>query len=354
MSADRKAKKKKEEERDRRQRAEWVETYKRIVPLLGAEVLFQRLPEATREDIRRMRFPSPDISFGDDFNRADERENVREAVTRAFDRFTFKTKDGHEISARACFRVVFSLREAINQLSLDPPNDSLSQLITESRATLTEFCSDIANRQINYMLIDIDKALANFTRIDTAIYWYRLKYERIGLGRKGLLRITLHKSLSQRIRIVRNGELRPAFRCGAPYGARGIHWIDLPASLLGVNDTRSYPLYVQSHAIRNLYERVPLGDGGYVHDAMWQSFSSPRVTRNNKGDYLLEYWLLHKKIGYFVVELTDQSFLATTFLFLTMDGTPEAGLLYKQLHLKRPDIQQLGTDRLKVTHLGAI
>ena len=97
MSADRKAKMKKQEERDRRQRAKWVETYERILPLVGAKDLFQRLPETTREHIRRLRFPNPEVCCGDDLNRADERENVREAVTQALDQFTFKTSDGHEI-----------------------------------------------------------------------------------------------------------------------------------------------------------------------------------------------------------------------------------------------------------------
>ena len=121
MSADRKAKMKKQEERDRRQHAKWVDTYEKILPLVGAKDLFQRLPEATREHIRRLRFPDPEVCCGDDLNRADERENLREVVTQALDQFTFKTSDGHEISARDCFRVVFSLREAINQLRVEPP-----------------------------------------------------------------------------------------------------------------------------------------------------------------------------------------------------------------------------------------
>jgi hypothetical protein len=42
VSADRKAKMKKQEERDRRQRAKWLQTYERILPLVGARDLFQR------------------------------------------------------------------------------------------------------------------------------------------------------------------------------------------------------------------------------------------------------------------------------------------------------------------------
>src|SRR5208337_2262517 len=64
VSADRKAKMKKQEERDRRQRAKWVETYERILPLVGAKDLFQRLPEPSRENIRRLRFQIPRSALG--------------------------------------------------------------------------------------------------------------------------------------------------------------------------------------------------------------------------------------------------------------------------------------------------
>jgi hypothetical protein len=345
VSADRKAKIKKQEERDRRQRAKWVETYERILPLVGAKDLFQRLPEPTREGIRRLRYPSPEICFGDDFNQADERENVRVAVTQALDRFTFKTGDGHEISARDCFRVVFSLREAINLLQVKPPDGSLSLQVAQTRKKLGAFCDELVEKQLMSLLLDMDLALAKFTRIDTAIYWYEPKYERIGPG-KGLFRITLHKSPSERIDILHNGTRRRAFRCGASFGPLGVKWVNVPASLFGINESGNYPLYVQSHAIRNLHERVPIGDGGLVHDAMWQSLYSPKVAQNHKGEYLIEYRCFDYKLGYFVAEVVEQSILVTTFLFLTMQGTPEAISLFDRLRLKRPDIEQLGLDSL--------
>ena len=108
-----------------------------------------------------------------------------------------------------------------------------------------------------------------------------------------------------------------------------------------------YPVYVQSHAIRNLHERVPIGDEGVVHDAMWHSFLSPKVTRNHKGEYLIEFRFFDYKLGYFVAEVIERSILVTTFLFLTMQGTPEAVSLFDQLRLRRPDIEQLGLDSLK-------
>ncbi len=345
MSTDRKAKIRRQEERDRRQHAKWVEIYERILPLVGAKELFQRLPEVTRERIRRLRFPDPEVCCGDDLKREDERENVREAVTHVFDQFTFKTSDGHEISARDCFRVVFSLREAINQLRVEPPDGSLARLAAQTRKKLGAVFDELINEQLVFFFLNMDMALNEFSRIDTAIYWYESKFERVGPG-KGLLRMILHKSPPDRIDILHKGARRRAFRCGASFGPLGVKWVDVPASLFGINESGIYPLYVQSHAIRNLHERMPIGDDGLVHDAMWQSFDSPKVTQNQRGEYLIEYRFLNYKLGYFVAEVVGQSILVTTFLFLTMQGTPEATLLFDRLRLRRPDIEQLGLDSL--------
>jgi len=346
VSAERKAKIKKQEERDRRQRANWVETYERILPLVGAKDLFQRLPEPTREGIRRLRFPGPDICFGDDFKEADERENVREAVTQALDQFTFKTSDGHEISARDCFRVVFSLRQALTLIRVQPPGGSLSLQVALTRKKLDAVCDELIEKQLMGLLLDMDLALARFTRIDSAIYWYEPEFERVKPV-KSLFKITLHKSPPNRIFILRNGERRPAFRCGASFGPLGVKWVEIPASLFGINESGNYPIYVQSHAIRNLHKRVPLIDGGLVHDSMWQSLYSPKVIQNHKGEYLIEYRYFDYKLGYFVAEIVEQSILVTTFLFLTMQGTPEASALYERLRLKRPDITQHELDSLQ-------
>ena len=311
----------------------------------GSEGSVPALPEPSREHIRRLRFPDPEVCCGDDLNRADERENLREVVTQALDQFTFKTSDGHEISARDCFRVVFSLREAINQLRVEPPDGSLSLLAAQTRKKLGAVFDELINEQLVFLFLNMDMALTEFTRIDTAIYWYEPKYERVGPG-KGLFRIILHKSPPDRIDIIHNGARRRAFRCGASFGPLGVKWVDVPASLFGINESGDFPLYVQSHAIRNLHERVPIGDDGFVHDAMWQSFSSPKVTQNHKGEYLIEYRFFEYKLGYFVAEVVEQSILVTTFLFLTMQGTPEASALYERLRLRRPDIEQLGLDSL--------
>ena len=207
MSADRKAKIKKQKERDRRQRAKREEAYERILQLVGADDLFQRLPESTREHIRRQRFPDPEVSCGDDLDRADERENVREAVIQVIDEFHFKTSDGHEISARDCFRVFLSFSEAIHKLRIDPPHGFLAQLAAQTREHLRAVFDELFSKQLVFLFLRMDMALTEFTRIDTAIYWYEHKYERVGPG-KGLFKVNLHKSPPTRLDILHLGKKR--------------------------------------------------------------------------------------------------------------------------------------------------
>jgi len=249
------------------------------------------------------------------------------------------------IQARDCFRVVFSLREALNILRVEPPDGPLASLAAQTRKKLAAVFDELINEQLVLLFLNMDLALTEFTRIDTAIYWYEPKYERVGPG-KGLFTVILHKSPLDRIDIVHNAVRRRAFRCGASLGPLGVNWVDVPVSLFGIDETGNYPVYVQSHAIRNLHERVSIGDDGLVHDAMWHSLCSPNVTQNQKGEYLIEYRLCDYKLGYFVAEVVERSILVTTFLFLTMQGTPEAISLFDRLRLRRPDIEQLGLDSL--------
>jgi hypothetical protein len=288
MGTNRKAKLKKVLEKKRRQEARLRTVFDRILPLVGADELFSRLTEESKESIRRRQFPRPEIELGDDLIDAEHGDIVRAAASRTLDRFLFTTTSGLEISVQEFFQVVLSLRESIDQLRTESTGESFNHLIAQTRERAKAIVFDLIDRQLPHLLINIDMALAEFTRIDSSIYWYQSSYSRDGQG-KGLFKVTLRKSPRDRVTIAVDGEPRPAFRCGASLGVQGIRWVDLPAGLLGVSDSGTYPLYVQSHAIKQLHDRVPISNEGFVHDAMWQSFADPKVVQNGKGQYLIEY-----------------------------------------------------------------
>ena len=122
------------------------------------------------------------------------------------------------------------------------------------------------------------------------------------------------------------------------------------------NDGKSYPVFVQRHALDNLYSNPKearalfLEDGDWlVHDYLWQSLRNPKIRpmAGHLNKYLVEYWLNVHKLGYLVVERLDDAVLVKTFLFLTMNGTPEGDALYNKLKLRKPDKQSLELDRIQ-------
>lgn len=60
----------------------------------------------------------------------------------------------------------------------------------------------------------------------------------------------------------------------------------------------------------------------------------------------MEYRFLNQRLGYLPVILTDDKVVVLTFLFLTMDGTPEGRELYRRFRVERRDVEEMGLDCL--------
>jgi hypothetical protein len=114
-------------------------------------------------------------------------------------------------------------------------------------------------------------------------------------------------------------------------------------------EIKGMPVYIQHHAINRLVERT-----APIHDAkadVWitvcNSVMQPTIIERD-GEFLLECAYCDQKIGYFVCQIVDGAVLITTFIFLTMDGTPEGEVLWKKLRIGRRDKEYLGLDSLRL------
>lgn len=76
------------------------------------------------------------------------------------------------------------------------------------------------------------------------------------------------------------------------------------------------------------------------------SLSDPTILHRGVGRYLVEYRVGKYKIGYLVAKKVDDVILVETFLFLTMDGTPEGIELKRRWQLERTGKQFTGLDCL--------
>ena len=83
-----------------------------------------------------------------------------------------------------------------------------------------------------------------------------------------------------------------------------------------------------------------------VHFWMWASLRFPFITAAEGDRFTVEYRILEWRLGYLYARRTAEGIVVTTFVFLTMEGTPEARLLYDKLRLRRSDIAYQDLDKL--------
>jgi len=111
------------------------------------------------------------------------------------------------------------------------------------------------------------------------------------------------------------------------------------ADQIGLPGDRTYPVHIQSHATKQWEQRLP---NHKAHVMLFQySLEEAVIVDARQGTGLLAYMDGSNRFGYFSFTLTDdgERVVLTTFLFLTMQGTPEYRLLGERLGLLRADIE---------------
>ncbi len=148
----------------------------------------------------------------------------------------------------------------------------------------------------------------------------------------------------------REGKERPAWRCGGPaYVDTEIEWVTWTAEVRGAPPgSPPADVFLQSHALRNLRDRIPAPNfvSGLLHFWAYQSFKDPKLIPMGREEWLVEFQVAGIRLGYFTAVKIDGRILATTFLFLTMRGTPEGKRIREILGLRAEQIEWLKMDKL--------
>jgi len=207
----------------------------------------------------------------------------------------------------------------------------------------------------------IENALSKLFEIISALgYWeskiggfmYWLKYDQKliksgGNGMNNILEVYSHKPETGRAKI--NGKVRPVIRLGWGLANTGVEWANLQPSLLNIkNGSSDLPLkvYVQSHTLQRLDERIDCVSTTISHLNFFSSFVNAKVFYDNNHNILIEHRICECKVGYFRVDIVDGLAVVRTFLFLTQSGTPEGQLLWKNTGLQKLDTKYLVMDKL--------
>jgi hypothetical protein len=247
------------------------------------------------------------------------------------------------------------IKPVIDTIQASKANDAHSQhlLSTISRRVATIQSKEYGARIIGDVYRALEGRVLIFTgRFDQQLYWLRLECGRTSDGRYRV-RLHLMQNPARRIHVKIDGHSRPAFQCGQPFGPKGIHWICWPRHLVGFDEQgHPLPVYVQSHALNQLCDRLALIDNGkhMLIEYLWQSLLTPRFCKREGEAHtehlLIEYWFDCHKLGYLPAIAQPDKVVITTFLFLTMDGTPEGDMLRRELKLTKHDKEYLGLDAL--------
>ncbi len=166
---------------------------------------------------------------------------------------------------------------------------------------------------------------------------------------KPAFRLTIQCSEPRQARVEIDGKARPAFQAAVPWNLKGFRWLECDGAALGLEGGRSYPVFLQSHALCQLRERLApsLIPEVALQIGLICSLDEPAVAEARGDGFLIAFQYGGVRVGYLTARLVGDKLVVTTFLLLTMEGTPEGRLLRQKLRLSRRDIEYERLDRLE-------
>lgn len=146
-----------------------------------------------------------------------------------------------------------------------------------------------------------------------------------------------------------NGHKRPAFRLGKALPDVPFEWHSVEAAPFGNayrGSKATLDVYIQSHALRRLQERLDLLNEPAHNFFLWLNTFEMKGFISYGRYFLLPFALYNIKVGYLVANVVDDILLFRTFLFITHNSTPEGDKLQQLTGLGKHDISYWRIDRL--------
>jgi hypothetical protein len=356
MKATRKQKLRKKEEKRRNAEDRKYAVIERMLDLYGARSLICPLDWMTKANLVTLMKPGLEVVLSDDSDHDPELDVIKASFEWIIERPLKFSLDGRdvELSLDDAHRAIFTI-SALVKCICARATDRKPRLPEETLARLREANARIAHfekahlltvvSRLSYQLNDVAD---QFLRLDAQVVWYKTeknsKYpdrhvSRVLVGRKWQVPVSLPVFDGRR-------KAFPCERAETNIGPRPLTWN--PAQLGIGTDNRELPLFVSDHALTRLRERIPVAvPASTLHNMMYDSLERPRLQPTERADgFLVEAGQPAKKLGYFVVEVYADFVFVRTFLFLTMQGTPEARCLRRKLGLSRNDIEHFRLDHL--------
>jgi hypothetical protein len=331
------------------------EVIERLLDLFGLKSIFSPIDWVPKSAIMFVIAPRLDVDISECSKDDPEIESIKALFEWAVATPLRFSLEGHvcEVSLDDLYRGLFTVRDLVYFVCehgperKDPVKPAMLERLEESKRQMAHFEKQHLHAVFSRLTHQLTRAADLFLRIDERIVWYRIEHNgryperpafRIVVGRKRPLPVSLP---------VAEGR-RKAYACERTRGLTGVprQLLWNPTKLgIGSND-RDLPVFVSEHAIRRLHERIPVVlDHTVLHRTMCEALAWPELhPAEGVEAFLVAAGEPERKVGYFVVELYPDFVFVKTFLFLTMQGTPEAKCLRRKLGLSRRDIEYFKLD----------
>lgn len=187
--------------------------------------------------------------------------------------------------------------------------------------------------------------------LNSRLYWVERKEKLRSFDPFGYENLLLvHSRVPEKKYFSIDGISRPSVKVCWPFVSKdGIQSAHVNPDALGIPggcSSGALDVYIQTHALRRLSERLDCDDPGSLLTNLFTSFEEPHCCRQGNGSFLIEYALHGIKAGYLVADLQDNALVIRTFLFITNSGTPEGKKLQEISGIRRLDKEFLAIDKL--------
>jgi hypothetical protein len=369
QARDRRKREEKKRGANRRREEARLEVRRRVKGLLQRFKLladFEAMPAHLRDQFYDCCHPDPVLVFDPSFPSAEafggKYAEIRDEVEWAFENaeieltgFMLAVKDFTAIAvpiAGMLKRTVASLNAPIAK---GPRMPAAIRAFMEKAAGVLQYLvrDEVESQMFNALHREVVVPLVSRSQLDGSLLHAKLGWQQTFRGRRMAMMLYAEKPAMKYVRLHNGtrGGSRPMHRVGTANTWNGIEWTSWSrdvlkghwAEELGIQGEAQWPVFVQSHALKQLRERLDVyAYADWAEHWMHESLAKPKIVSRLNGDELLvAYEVLGKRLGYLVVTAGDGFVGVRTFLFLTMARTPEGKMLEKRLKLTRDEVSYL-------------
>jgi len=320
----------------------------RVLSALGLLQEFRKLPSPVRRLAIESLPSKPEVYIDPAAVGLPDMVNVKAEIEQALERTGVQTSEGRLVPLSEFLSTCGALAGVFAPLREAPLPRKTQPLAVELAERTGTFYKDHTQLATGLLVTEVVMRLVVRSRVDQGVYGCLFEPQDYRPGR-ALVRLTLSYSEPREARVDIDGHVRRTFQCGLPLGLNGILWADGDGADFGLPGGSRYPMFIQPHALQRLRERLPLGALAeeFIQFGLLGSLTDPNVVERQDRGYLIEFALRGLRVGYLVAQVVQGKIVITTFLFLTMKGTPEHRLLSQKLGLSRRDIEYEGLDRIE-------